>query len=863
MLKHMSESSAAFRMLSSVFWLWLRSHGIDHYSWMTCAFLVMYSLQAHFRLPSLPTSGIQSPSQEFLSKANSGSNQVLQRLNIPSVPSIADLPDNPGVLLCKFFSFWANSKHIPYNYVLDSIGGTYTPRKQKYRANGKDLDEAQIMKGLRTLSIKGIKDAYWDYNPLVLVDPFLPYHNLAHMVTKHALHLMFHRAHFAAYALKHGQPVTEIFGTEGRSLPDTYAWKQGVAWLPSPSSQSTSLPHPFQRTYYTSARAKRSKLPPPTIHALPGVPRYVLANRERTIKRVERAIRKRYGNQYTVECFGSTQYGVDSPTSDLDLVILDHDRENGFSPDVSTRSLPVVYNVQNLARSLEYNGFRVFQTIPTASVPIVKFEDPRTNLNCDINVNDRLGLCNTRLIAQYCKLSPLLRPLLGLIKKWAKTTGLNDPSGDKGTATFSSYSLTLMTIGFLQAHEQLPNLQAGLPPLTAEDAFWLRGKDNVRTRCDPRFDQNLSWSPPEDAVTFDLRGVLCAWFRYWGHQYNYSLDVMSIRDGGVIPRVDKAETTLTADKQGKKRAKVLARRSQRDRKRAEKEARAGRNTSSDAKETESFVDELTGERVELELESEDVVEEAGEEETAAVEDLDDTALEEMAEADLEQGKQPRSWALAALVVADPFILSKNATGAITVRAIERFTAECRRALLLLSAEADFEDLLGDGSAIGRRGGRGRRGGKGKGDRGRGGRAEWMTRGRQGSRGRADQGEKEKRETSRSSGGNRNRDGDGDGRRARSDSRGNNGGEKDSGEVRLKESGSSRGQGRGYGHGSGRGRGGERPVQSRGSGRGTEREDRNAGQEADPMRYNGPGRWATRSLAIRRGTGNANTRANPS
>ena len=51
-------------------------------------------------------------------------------------------------------------------------------------------------------------------------------------------------------------------------------------------------------------------------------PESVLATRRRTIQKVQRIIREKYGKQYLVECFGSTQYGVDAATSDLDLVVL-------------------------------------------------------------------------------------------------------------------------------------------------------------------------------------------------------------------------------------------------------------------------------------------------------------------------------------------------------------------------------------------------------------------------------------------------------------------------------------------------------------------------------------------------------------
>jgi len=78
----------------------------------------------------------------------------------------------------------------------------------------------------------------------------------------------------------------------------------------------------------------------------------------------------------------------------------------------------------------------------------VKFKDPTTALECDINVNDQLGSINTSLIRHYVSMQPVLIPLLRLMKRWAKTVGMNSPS--KRPASFSSYTLTLMTIVWFQ-----------------------------------------------------------------------------------------------------------------------------------------------------------------------------------------------------------------------------------------------------------------------------------------------------------------------------------------------------------------------------------------------------------------------------
>jgi poly(A) polymerase Pap1 len=48
----------------------------------------------------------------------------------------------------------------------------------------------------------------------------------------------------------------------------------------------------------------------------------VREKRRRTIAKVESSIRNHFGQEFCIGTFGSTQYGVDGPTSDLDLVVI-------------------------------------------------------------------------------------------------------------------------------------------------------------------------------------------------------------------------------------------------------------------------------------------------------------------------------------------------------------------------------------------------------------------------------------------------------------------------------------------------------------------------------------------------------------
>lgn len=127
----------------------------------------------------------------------------------------------------------------------------------------------------------------------------------------------------------------------------------------------------------------------------------------------------------------------------------------------------IIHYSSVLAAALRDAGFVQVKPIP-ANVPIsthrllssasnsnwgtVKFNDPQTKIQCDINVNDQPGYWNTMLLKRYTMLCPHLTGLLVAIKGWAKLRDLNTPSPTKPgeKVTFSSFTFALMTVGFLQ-----------------------------------------------------------------------------------------------------------------------------------------------------------------------------------------------------------------------------------------------------------------------------------------------------------------------------------------------------------------------------------------------------------------------------
>jgi hypothetical protein len=105
------------------------------------------------------------------------------------------------------------------------------------------------------------------------------------------------------------------------------------------------------------------------------------------VRKVQETIRQNYGTNYRVELFGSTSYGVDSPASDLDLVIVvrarfhphspsslnfdqDTNRMDGFPPSLDLNSLPRKYILPSMIiRGLNAHVIRKLSTMSGLSQP--------------------------------------------------------------------------------------------------------------------------------------------------------------------------------------------------------------------------------------------------------------------------------------------------------------------------------------------------------------------------------------------------------------------------------------------------------------------------------------------------------------
>lgn len=113
--------------------------------------------------------------------------------------------------------------------------------------------------------------------------------------------------------------------------------------------------------------------------------------------------------------------------------------------------------LRDIMRVLRNNGIAYrFEFIPSARVPLLKFDSNRHDLSCDVSIDNQVGWMKSRILLLISEIDERFRDMVLLTKEWAKAHYINDPK----SGTLNSYSLCLMVIFHFQTCE--PPI---LPPL--------------------------------------------------------------------------------------------------------------------------------------------------------------------------------------------------------------------------------------------------------------------------------------------------------------------------------------------------------------------------------------------------------------
>ncbi|XP_057328716.1 speckle targeted PIP5K1A-regulated poly(A) polymerase-like [Microplitis mediator] len=225
--------------------------------------------------------------------------------------------------------------------------------------------------------------------------------------------------------------------------------------------------------------------------------------------------------------FGSTVTGLHLKGSDMDVFFdigetLHDDDDTKESGDYKLQWTPK--SVFKEAKSILFRQKTTFThiiPIPLAKIPVIKFNHIPTNTDCDISFKHGLGVHNSQLIKFLLSLDKKLRPLMIIIKYWAKNLDIS------GTGKITNYSLIIAIIFYLQQPD------VNLLPTIKE----------LQSSCVPAFSNgwqinfNKNYKLSSDTNNISIPQLLYGFFKFYS-EFNFLVNLISPLDGIIHPKID-------------------------------------------------------------------------------------------------------------------------------------------------------------------------------------------------------------------------------------------------------------------------------------------------------------------------------------
>jgi len=224
------------------------------------------------------------------------------------------------------------------------------------------------------------------------------------------------------------------------------------------------------------------------------------------LKRIAKKLKQ---NAY-FEVFGSTANGLDTINSDLDLSIHLQDKDGNELPIIDPGTAKSLLKL--MAKQMNNQGYRDVTPVLVARVPIVKFKDKDSDIECDISIRNSLSRFKTRLLKMFICADERVKPLILAVKHWAKARDI----GDAARGSLNMFGYTLLVIQFLQCIE--PSI---LPAVV----------------CPASWDEKIPWlSDPQCHKGFgkknemQLGELLISFFEFY-RRFNFEDGAISVRNG--------------------------------------------------------------------------------------------------------------------------------------------------------------------------------------------------------------------------------------------------------------------------------------------------------------------------------------------
>ncbi|KAG0204573.1 hypothetical protein BGX28_003544 [Mortierella sp. GBA30] len=182
--------------------------------------------------------------------------------------------------------------------------------------------------------------------------------------------------------------------------------------------------------------------------------------------------------------------------------------------------------VTALSQVLRELKYEKIVPIPGAKVPIVTFWDRSKDIYCDISIDQRLAIHNSKLIKTYEAIDTRVQVVWFSLKHLAKKFKILSAKD----GFLSSYALTMMLITYLQ--NTVPPVLPCLQQLPAK-GLYPKTIDSYDCSFDENFAQHIEKAQENRETSSEL---LLGLLRFFGHQFDYKNQEVNPRLGKFRPQ---------------------------------------------------------------------------------------------------------------------------------------------------------------------------------------------------------------------------------------------------------------------------------------------------------------------------------------
>ncbi|KAK5647273.1 hypothetical protein RI129_002165 [Pyrocoelia pectoralis] len=238
--------------------------------------------------------------------------------------------------------------------------------------------------------------------------------------------------------------------------------------------------------------------------------------------------------------FGSSVNGFGKMGCDLDIVfklteaeikndsrLVFHCKANNmYERSITHRHMEVIGDMLQLFLP----GCTQIRKILQARVPIIKYYQQFTDVECDLSMSNMSGVCMSDLLYLYGSIDARVRPLVFTIRKWAQEVGITNNSPGRW---ISNFSLTLLVLAFLQRPDKSPPILPSVHHVLQQ----------IGLKCENVLEETLQFSFSKSAKvlkfegrnTDDLESLLKQFFNFYS-SFDFSSNAINLNEAISITK---------------------------------------------------------------------------------------------------------------------------------------------------------------------------------------------------------------------------------------------------------------------------------------------------------------------------------------